>query len=83
MTIEVSVQDLRAKTRVIMGNVIAVDNLPDRDHDRRLRLSLDTGYAVTLYLTRGEALKLMETFPGGAVFIPPNPSQVERYNGAE
>ena len=73
MTIEVSVHDLRTNTRVVTGDVIAVANLPDRDHGRRLRLSLDTGYTVTLYLTRAEALELMGTFPretiGGPVYL--------------
>ena len=60
--IEIFVSDRRTGSTIAKGDVIEIGNHPSRGDIRLLALSLDTGYAVKLYISLAEMEELLATF---------------------
>ena len=61
---EIYVIDRRTRNSVAHGEVQQIDNEYSRGDVRLLRLVLDSGYEVKLYLSLVEMQALLATFPG-------------------
>ena len=65
MAVEIFVIDKRTRNIVAHGEVQQIDNEYSRWDVRLLRLVLDSGYEVKLYVSLAEMQALLATFPVG------------------